>query len=241
MKIKAILFSSFCGLFLFGTQVHGESITLQDIVKFTAPIPEMTIYVADEVVTLDPDNPNATAVAVVDDRILAVGELKNLVATAGDQPYSIDRTFANGLRSILRQDPDIILVGEIRDYETAEIAISAALTGHLVLSTLHTNDAAGAVSRLVSLGIPPFQVASSVLGVVAQRLVRVVCPKCKKSYKPAGEEMKMLFDGQEPDKKKTIYKSQGCGSCRNTGYHGRAATYEILNITDGIKKENIKW
>ena len=147
----------------------------------------------------------------------------------------IDRTFANGLRSILRQDPDIILVGEIRDYETAEIAISAALTGHLVLSTLHTNDAAGAVSRLVSLGIPPFQVASSVLGVVAQRLVRVVCPKCKKSYKPAGEEMKMLFDGQEPDKKKTIYKSQGCGSCRNTGYHGRAATYEILNITDGIK------
>jgi len=147
----------------------------------------------------------------------------------------IGRTFANGLRSILRQDPDIILVGEIRDYETAEIAISAALTGHLVLSTLHTNDAAGAVSRLVSLGILPFQIASSVLGVVAQRLVRVVCPKCKKSYEPGGEEMKMFFDGQEPDKEKTIYKSQGCGSCRNTGYHGRAATYEILNITDDIK------
>lgn len=147
----------------------------------------------------------------------------------------IGRTFANGLRSILRQDPDIILVGEIRDYETAEIAISAALTGHLVLSTLHTNDAAGAVSRLVSLGIPPFQVASSVLGVVAQRLVRVVCPKCRKSYKPDGEEMKKFFDGQESDKEKTIYKSQGCGSCRNTGYHGRAATYEILSITDGIK------
>jgi len=147
----------------------------------------------------------------------------------------IGRTFANGLRSILRQDPDIILVGEIRDYETAEIAISAALTGHLVLSTLHTNDAAGAVSRLVSLGIPPFQVASSVLGVVAQRLVRVVCPKCKKSYKPDGGEMKMLFDGQEPDKKENIYKSKGCGSCRNTGYHGRAGTYEILSLTNDIK------
>ena len=147
----------------------------------------------------------------------------------------IGRTFANGLRSILRQDPDIILVGEIRDYETAEIAISAALTGHLVLSTLHTNDAAGAVSRLVSLGILPFQIASSVLGVVAQRLVRVVCPKCKKSYEPGDEEIKMFFDGQEPDKEKTIYKSQGCGSCRNTGYYGRAATYEILNITDDIK------
>jgi type IV pilus assembly protein PilB len=147
----------------------------------------------------------------------------------------IGRTFANGLRSILRQDPDIILVGEIRDYETAEIAISAALTGHLVLSTLHTNDTAGAFSRLVSLGIPPFQIASSVLGVVAQRLVRVVCPKCKKSYKPGNDEKKMLFDGQEPDKKVTIYKSKGCGSCRNTGYHGRAATYEIFNLTDDIK------
>jgi type IV pilus assembly protein PilB len=147
----------------------------------------------------------------------------------------IGRTFANGLRSILRQDPDIILIGEIRDYETAEIAISAALTGHLVLSTLHTNDAAGAVSRLVSLGIPSFQVASAVLGVVAQRLVRVICPKCKKPYNPTAEEMKILFDGQEHDKSETIYKSQGCSSCRNMGYHGRAGTYEILSITDNIK------
>jgi len=147
----------------------------------------------------------------------------------------IGRTFASSLKSILRQDPDIILIGEIRDYETAEIAISAALTGHLVLSTLHTNDAAGAVSRLVSLGIAPFQVASAVLGIVAQRLVRVICPKCKKSYEPSDREKKILFDGQEAGQEQTVYKNQGCGSCRNTGYHGRAGTYEILTFSDKIK------
>ena len=148
---------------------------------------------------------------------------------------SIGMTFASGLKSILRQDPDVILVGEIRDFETAEIAISAALTGHLVLSTLHTNDAVGAVSRLVSLGIPAFQVASSLLGAVAQRLVRKICPKCKTSYQPQGPELEN-FTEHERKSPITLYKSQGCSHCRNTGYKGRQGVYEILQISPEIRK-----
>ena len=118
------------------------------------------------------------------------------------------RTFASALRSILRQDPDIILIGEIRDVETAEIAVSAALTGHLVLSTLHTNDAAGAISRMINLGVPPFMVASGLLAAVAQRLMRMSCPKCKQAYKPSEQELKLLFPGSSPGsaKKKVVKK-----------------------------------
>ena len=147
------------------------------------------------------------------------------------------RTFALALRRILRQDPDIILIGEIRDAETAEIAVSAALTGHLVLSTLHTNDAAGAISRLIDLGIPPFLVSSALLGTVAQRLIRTSCPKCRQAYKPSEEEIKRLF-GDKPDIDKNIelYHPSGCESCYQTGYKGRKSIYEILSISQEIRK-----
>lgn len=145
-------------------------------------------------------------------------------------------TFASGLRSILRQDPDIILVGEIRDLETAEIAVSAALTGHLVLSTLHTNDATGAISRLINLGIPKFLVASALLGTVAQRLIRICCKKCSEPYQPSQEELQSLFDNSKESQDITFYRSKGCNSCYHTGYHGRKAIYEILTISHDISK-----
>lgn len=146
------------------------------------------------------------------------------------------RTFALALRSIVRQDPDIILVGEIRDIETAEIAVSAALTGHLVLSTLHTNDAAGAISRLINLGIPSFLVASALLGTAAQRLIRVSCPKCKQAYEPTEHELKCLFGESYQDKKIKHYRGTGCESCYHTGYHERKSIYEILCISPEIRR-----
>jgi type IV pilus assembly protein PilB len=142
-------------------------------------------------------------------------------------------TFASALRSILRQDPDVILVGEIRDLETAEIAISAALTGHLVLSTLHTNDAAGAISRLINLGIPPFLVSSALLGAVAQRLIRLSCPQCKQPYQASKEELKYLFGG--PHEKIQLHRSPGCENCYHMGFRGRKAVYEILPISEKIR------
>lgn len=145
-------------------------------------------------------------------------------------------TFASALRSILRQDPDIILVGEIRDLETAEIAISAALTGHLVLSTLHTNDATGAISRLVNLGIPPFLVASSLLGTIAQRLLRTICPKCKQPYSPSDEELQQMFGASKAKKDVQLYRNSGCNDCFNIGYLGRKAIYEILCVSKKIRK-----
>ena len=145
----------------------------------------------------------------------------------------IGLTFASALRSILRQDPDVIMVGEIRDRETAEISIQAALTGHLVFSTLHTNDAPSSVVRLVDMGIEPFLVASSVIGVIAQRLVRKVCPYCKISYKPSSQELKDLgiqnYEG-------LFYRGKGCEHCLGTGYLGRTAVYEILVVDKEIRK-----
>ncbi|MHC4169108.1 MAG: GspE/PulE family protein [Planctomycetota bacterium] len=146
------------------------------------------------------------------------------------------RTFASALRSILRQDPDIILIGEIRDVETAEIAVSAAQTGHLVLSTLHTNDAAGAISRLINLGVPPFLAASALLATVAQRLMRISCPNCKQPYEPPEHELKCLFGKSRPDKKIELYRGAGCESCGNTGYHGRKSVHEILNVSAEIRR-----
>ena len=145
-------------------------------------------------------------------------------------------TFASVLRTILRQDPDIILVGEIRDTETAEIAVSAALTGHLVLSTLHTNDAVGAVSRLTALGVPPLFVASSLLGTAAQRLVRTICPRCKQPYTPSSEEVKQLFDSSKESRDIQLYRGAGCDFCYQSGYHGRKAIYEILCVSPGIRE-----
>ena len=146
----------------------------------------------------------------------------------------IELTFANGLRSILRQDPDVIMVGEIRDSETAEIAIQAALTGHLVFSTLHTNDSFGALTRLIDMGIEPFLVSSSVLAVLAQRLVRVVCPDCRQSYQPTEPELVRIGLGgmrlASP-----IYRPAGCKACRNTGYRGRTAITELMVMDDEIR------
>jgi type II secretory ATPase GspE/PulE/Tfp pilus assembly ATPase PilB-like protein len=148
----------------------------------------------------------------------------------------IDLTFANGLRSILRQDPDVIMVGEIRDVETAEIAIHAALTGHLVFSTLHTNDSFGAVTRLVDMGIEPFLVSSSVIAVMAQRLVRRVCPTCRVSSAPTAEQLAEIGLTPERIGDATIYASgDGCGQCKQTGYRGRAGIHELLIVGDEVR------
>jgi len=145
-------------------------------------------------------------------------------------------TFASVLRNILRQDPDVILVGEIRDIETAEIAVSAALTGHLVLSTLHTNDAAGAISRLITLGIPSFLVASALLGTASQRLVRTICPKCKQSYTPSSEQLEQLLVSSDRSKNVQLCQGQGCNYCYNSGCRGRKAIYEILCVSPEIRR-----
>jgi len=147
----------------------------------------------------------------------------------------IGLTFAAGLRSFLRQDPDIMLVGEIRDKETAEIAVQAALTGHIVLSTLHTNDAPSSVIRLVDMGIEPFLISSSVIGVIAQRLVRKICPKCKKVIKISSEIEKILDEFKIDSSGITLYKGVGCPYCKETGYKGRIAIFELMLITENIR------
>jgi general secretion pathway protein E len=149
----------------------------------------------------------------------------------------IDLTFANGLRSILRQDPDIIMVGEIRDRETAEIAIQASLTGHLVFSTLHTNDAASAVTRLLDMGVEPFLISSSVLAMMAQRLVRVLCVSCRAPMTPDAETLRELGLTQEECVRQGghFYGATGCDACRGTGYRGRTGIYELLIIDDTIR------
>jgi general secretion pathway protein E len=147
-------------------------------------------------------------------------------------------TFASGLRSILRQDPDIIMVGEIRDSETADIAVHAALTGHLVLSTLHTNDAVSSVARLVDMGIEPFLIANSLEGVVAQRLVRKICNNCKRPYKSS--QIEILELKLDPSKDYTFYKGEGCDQCMNTGYKGRIGIYEVLEFDEELKSLIVK-
>lgn len=149
---------------------------------------------------------------------------------------TIGLTFANVLRSILRQAPNILMIGEIRDHETAEIAIHAALTGHLVFSTLHTNDAPGAITRLIDQGIKPFLVASSVIGILAQRLIRVICPKCKESFQPSEKELKLLRLPPEKMKGVLFYKGKGCENCNGTGYRGRIGVMELLQIDESIRK-----
>jgi len=147
----------------------------------------------------------------------------------------IGLTFAAGLRSMLRHDPDIMMVGEVRDYETAEIAIRVALTGHLVFSTIHTNDAAGGVTRLVDMGIEPFLVSSSVECFIAQRLIRLICPKCKVKVKPSEALMHDFGITREEFEKAEIYKGKGCQECKYTGYSGRNAIYEMLVVNDAIR------
>ncbi|MEW6696440.1 MAG: GspE/PulE family protein [Bacillota bacterium] len=145
-------------------------------------------------------------------------------------------TFAAGLRSILRQDPDIIMIGEIRDAETAAIAVKAATTGHLVLSTLHTNDAAGAVTRLIDMGVEPFLVASSAVGVICQRLVRLLCPDCKEAYTPAPDSTEREFLGIPAHQPVTLYRAGNCSKCNHIGYRGRTTIEEVLPISNTIRQ-----
>jgi len=163
----------------------------------------------------------------VEQRIAGVGQVQ--------VNSKIGLTFAAGLRSFLRQDPDVIMVGEIRDLETAELAINSSLTGHLVLSTIHANDAAGAFPRLIDIGAEPFLIATSVLGVLAQRLVRVLCPHCKVPYKPSEFELQTVGITAAQLKNANICKAMGCEHCGQKGYFGRTLIAEVLTVTDDIK------
>lgn len=169
----------------------------------------------------------------------------NLVTLEDPVEYNIDGVnqvqinektgmdFANGLRAILRQDPDIIAVGEIRDGETAQISMRAAITGHVVLSTIHTNDAVGTIERLEDIGVEPYLIATALRGVISQRLVRRICPKCKKSYEASDEEVRRL--GLSTERKHIFYRGEGCADCFNTGYRGRIGVFEILEITPELR------
>ena len=174
---------------------------------------------------------------------------KNIITVEDPVEYKLNRinqiqvkqkinlTFANTLRSILRQDPDIIMVGEIRDAETAQIAVQAALTGHLVLSTLHTNDAASAITRLIDMDVETFLISSSVIGVIAQRLVRVICENCKEEYEPGKDVISGLNikANSNADGKVTLYRGTGCSMCKNTGYYGRTSIYELIVLDEEIR------
>ncbi len=173
---------------------------------------------------------------------------RNIITVEDPVEYELDRihqtainvragyTFATAIRHILRQDPDIIMVGEIRDRETAEIAVQAAITGHLVLSTLHTNNASGAITRLLDMNVEPFLISSAVIGVIAQRLVRKLCPFCKKEYESTGDLQKSIADLIPKDTKKLIFaRPQGCDKCNNIGYSKRTGIFEILNMTDELR------
>jgi len=174
-----------------------------------------------------PDKNIITVEDPVEYQLLGVGQMQ--------VNPKINLTFAAGLRSILRQDPDVIMIGEIRDRETAEIAIHASLTGHLVFSTLHTNDAASAATRLIDMGIEPFLVASSVVAVLAQRLLRQVCSDCKQPYHPDDEELIRL--GIVPPRvRPTFYRGAGCPACAQTGYRGRTGIFELLVLDDEIRR-----
>ncbi len=146
----------------------------------------------------------------------------------------VDMTFARGLRAILRQDPDVVMIGEIRDLETAEIAVQASLTGHLVLSTLHTNTAVGAVTRLRDMGIEPFLLSSSLLGTLAQRLVRVLCSHCKEAYSPDQKECDLM--GLDANNEVTIYRAKGCDQCNEQGYRGRTGIYELIPVDEPTRR-----
>ena len=168
-------------------------------------------------------------IVTVEDPVEYQIELVNQVQT--DAARSL--TFAKALRSILRQDPDVVMVGEIRDPETAQVAVQAALTGHLVLSTLHTNDTAGAVTRLVDMGVETFKLAAALVGVVAQRLVRTICPQCETSYYPQREFLQSLH--YQGDMRRTFRRGEGCRDCFDTGFQGRMGIYEVLSATHELR------
>jgi type IV pilus assembly protein PilB len=148
---------------------------------------------------------------------------------------ALGMTFAKALRAFLRQDPDIIMIGEMRDLETAQISIQASLTGHFVLTTLHTNDACGAVTRLMDMGVEPFLISSSLMGVVAQRLVRTICKGCRSPYEPTESQLSMLNLAMHEIGDKSFYYGRGCETCNDTGYKGRKGIYELLRMNDDIR------
>ncbi len=177
------------------------------------------------------NSPEKKIITVEDPIEYQLGGVNQVQVKAG-----IGLSFANILRSILRQDPDVIMIGEIRDAETAEIAIHSALTGHLVFSTLHTNDAAGAVTRLLEMGMENYLISSSLLGIMAQRLVRVICPDCKETYTPEMGVMEELGVSQSELKENPIFKGAGCEKCSHTGFRGRKGIYELLLMNDNIRE-----
>ena len=213
-KIEAVMFKPYGMILSTGPTGSGKSTSLYSILKKINQ-PDINILTVE-----DP----------VEYRIEKIRQVQ-LNRKAG-------MTFASGLRSILRQDPDVIMVGEIRDRETANIAVQAALTGHRVLSTVHTNDAAGAITRFVDMGIEPFLVASVMLVSFAQRLVRRVCPNCSEPYRPSAEALS--FWGLTPPEDARFLRGRGCFHCQDTGYRGRIGVYEILLIDDGIRDMIVK-
>jgi len=146
------------------------------------------------------------------------------------------KTFSAILRAMLRQDPDIMMIGEIRDLETAQIAFRASITGHLILSTVHTNDAASAVTRLIDLGLQPYMVASSLIGVVSMRLVRLLCPRCKDRYVPSGEELRLLGVPTSDARDLTLYRPAGCEYCGQSGFRGRTGVFEVLEMNEPLRR-----
>tara|TARA_B100001248_G_scaffold258777_1_gene243642 strand:+ start:3198 stop:4880 length:1683 start_codon:yes stop_codon:yes gene_type:complete len=210
--IKAMLQKAYGIILVTGPTGSGKSFTLYSCLKEIVS-PERNIITVE-----DP----------VEQRIHGIGQIQ--------VNSKIGLTFANGLRSILRQDPDVIMVGEIRDYETAEIAINASLTGHLVLSTLHTNDSAGVFPRLMDMGCEPFLISSSLVGVIAQRLVRVLCPHCKAPYQPSEVDLQALEITAKQAQGAKFYKAIGCNQCNQKGFTGRTAISELLVVNDDIRQ-----
>lgn len=210
-KLKALIQRTYGIILVTGPTGSGKSTTLY------ASLQELNSIDTNIITVEDP----------VEQRIQGIGQIQ--------VNSKIGLTFSSGLRAILRQDPDIIMIGEIRDLETAEIAINSSLTGHLVLSTIHTNDAAGAFPRMIDMGCEPFLIATSLLGVISQRLVRVLCPHCKVAYEPTSLEMRNLGLNPEILKNHNIHKAVGCNKCNNKGYIGRTLIQELLMVTEDVR------
>ena len=211
-------------------QVHDLSSISHGIILVTGPTGSgktTTLYAALNHIN-SPDKNILTIEDPVEYQLEGVGQIQ--------VNHKIGLTFANGLRSIVRQDPDVILIGEIRDKETADIAIQSALTGHLVFSTLHTNDAPSAVTRLIDMGVEPFLLSSVLRAVVAQRLVRVLCPECRQHFIPDAEALADCGPLAAQMQSATMYQPGGCPNCLHTGYKGRKAIYEIMEVSDPIKR-----